>query len=267
MSSTTWTPAALSSEARRLAGSCWRLVEAQHRVSTLKLVDSLDEQDILENLIETTKPPVPPECRHLSYLLSTPFRYAAYPNGSRFRRAGMTGGVYYAAETPATAVAEIAFHRLLFFAESAATPWPANPAEYTAFSATFATKRAIDLMLNPFAVQSAWWSHVTDYSHCQDLCDTCRLAGIEVVRYRSVRDPGRGINLALLTCRVFTAPDPASQQTWRIHLSRNGAQAVCEAPGMRIEFGRTAFAADPRIAKLEWMRRTPGSVDSATGRQ
>ena len=75
MSSSTWTPAALSSERRRLAGRCWRLVEAQHIVSTLKLVDSADEQDVLDAMIDGTKPPVPPECRHLDYLLYTPFRY------------------------------------------------------------------------------------------------------------------------------------------------------------------------------------------------
>ena len=55
MSSSTWTPAALSSDIRVLAGICWRLVEAQHRVSTLKLVDSVAEQELLEELIETTK--------------------------------------------------------------------------------------------------------------------------------------------------------------------------------------------------------------------
>src|SRR3546814_1447755 len=103
MVSDTWTPAALSAEARRLEGTCWRLVEAQHRVSTLKLVDTLEEQDLLERLTEEAKPSVSEECRHLHYLLATPFRYgAAYPRGSRFRRAGMTPGVFYAAETPAT---------------------------------------------------------------------------------------------------------------------------------------------------------------------
>src|SRR5882757_3842114 len=146
MSSNTWTPAALSSDARSLAGICWRLVEAQHHVSTLKLVDSVAEQNVLEDLIETTKPPLPPECRHLHYLMSTPFRYGAiYAAGSRFRHAGMTEGVFYASQTPQTAVAEMAFYRLLFFAESPSTPWPANPAEYTAFSARYATKKAIDL--------------------------------------------------------------------------------------------------------------------------
>src|SRR5215469_7653183 len=117
MSSSTWTPAALSSDRRAIAGTCWRLVEAQHHVSTLKLVNSVGEQAVLEELIEATKPPLPPECRDLHYLLSTPFRYGSvYPTGSRFRRAGMSEGVFYASEKPQTAVAEMTFHRLLFFA-------------------------------------------------------------------------------------------------------------------------------------------------------
>ena len=88
MSSPIWMPAALSSEFRSYEGRCWRLVEAQHRVSTLKLVDTLDEQSLLEDMIEATKPAIPPECRELDYLLATPFRYGApYPLGSRFRRA------------------------------------------------------------------------------------------------------------------------------------------------------------------------------------
>ena len=114
MPSTIWTRAALSSSARVLSGLCWRVVEAQHHVSTLKLVDTLNEQRLLEGLIEGTKPMVPPECRHLHYLLFTPFRYGAvYPNGSRFRRAGITEGVFYAAEAVESAIAEMTFHRLL----------------------------------------------------------------------------------------------------------------------------------------------------------
>src|SRR5580704_18780825 len=116
MSSPIWTRVALSSEFRHLEGTCWRLVEAQHRVSTLKLTNTLAEQALLEELIENTKPVIPTECRHLDFLMATPFRYgAAYPMGSRFRRAGRTLGIYYAAEHPSTAVAEMAFYRLLFF--------------------------------------------------------------------------------------------------------------------------------------------------------
>ena len=95
MSSPTWTHARLSSEFRPYARRVWRLVEAQYVVSTMKLVDTLAEQEILEGLVDATKPAVPVECRSLHYLISTPFRYRPYPNGSRFRRAGLTPGVYY----------------------------------------------------------------------------------------------------------------------------------------------------------------------------
>ncbi|MEQ8514082.1 MAG: RES family NAD+ phosphorylase, partial [Chromatocurvus sp.] len=85
-------------------------------MSTLRLVDTLDEQSLLEDILEETKPPVPTECIGLHYLYMTPFRYGSYPDGSRFRRAGKTPGVYYASESPRTAIIETAFHRLLFFA-------------------------------------------------------------------------------------------------------------------------------------------------------
>jgi hypothetical protein len=255
MSSSTWTPAALSSDARALAGICWRFVEAQHHVSTLKLVDSVAEHGVLENLIEATKPALPPECRDLHYLLLTPFRYGApYPIGSRFRRAGLTQGVFYASDAPATAAAEMAFYRLLFFAESPDTPWPANPAEYTAFSVAYATRKAIDLTKGKYAADKLKWTHVTDYSHCQGFAAAARAAHIEVIRYASVRDPARGLNLALLTCRAFAKPKPIDQQTWRIRLSETGAQAICEAPRSGISFDRKAFASDPRIANLRWVR-------------
>lgn len=256
MSSSTWTPAALSPETRALSGTCWRLVEAQHRVSTLKLVDTVEEQAILEERIQATKPPLPPGGERLHYLLSTPFRYGApYPTGSRFRRAGLTEGVVCAAEEPRTAVAEIVFYRLLFYAESPDTPWPANASEYTAFSAAYGTAKGVDLTKGKLARNKAAWTHLTDYAACQALADTARAASIDVIRYQSVRDPQRGANVALLTVEAFARPKPVSQQTWHIRLSATGAQAICEAPKTGMTLDQTVFAADPRITKLRWSRR------------
>jgi hypothetical protein len=255
MSSPTWTPVALSSEFRRFEGAGWRLVEAQHRVSTLKLTDTLAEQALLEELIEATKPVLPPDCRGLDYLFATPFRYGAiYPQGSRFRRAGRTLGVYYAAEAVATAVAEVAFYRLLFFAESPETPWPLDAADYTAFAAAIATERLIDLTAAPFAADAPLWTDLLDYGPCQALADAARAADTDVIRYRSVRDPAGGSNLAVLTCRGFVRPAPTERQTWRLRLSRSGVQALCEFPRQALEFPPGAFAADPRIAEFNWER-------------
>lgn len=255
MSLRTWTPGELSSEARRLAGVCWRVVEAQHQVSTLKLVNTLEEQAVLERLIEQTKPPVPSECQHLDYLLATPFRYdTPYPRGSRFRRAGRTLGAFYASEESETAIAEMAFYRLLFFAESPGALWPTNAGEYTAFAASYTTRRALDLTRPPLDADGMQWTDLVDYSACQSLAEAARAAGIQILRYRSVRDPHDRTNLALLVCTVFTSPAPGSRQTWRIRLSSSGVQAICEFPRIHLEFGRDSFNSDPRIAALNWDR-------------
>ncbi|MFT4184082.1 MAG: RES family NAD+ phosphorylase [Rhizobium sp.] len=249
MSLPIWTPAALSSEARPLSGRYWRLVEAQHQVSTLKLVDTLEEQALLEDLLEESKPVLPPECAGLDYLLATPFRYGAvYPHGSRFRRAGRTLGVFYASEQVETALAEMSFYRLLFFSDSPETPLPANAAEYTAFAAAIATGRAIDLTQPPLARDGEAWSDPVNYAACQSLADAARAGEVEAILYRSVRDPGGGRNIALLTARAFSAHEPVERQTWRIRLSPAGVQALCDFPKSRIGFARADFGGDPRIA-------------------
>ena len=256
MSSATWTPAALSRERRRLAGSCWRVVESQHHASTMKLVDTVDEQAVLEQLLDDAKPPVPEACRGLHYLLFTPFRYGApYPHGSRFRRAGLTPGVFYASETAATAIAEMAFHGLLFFAESPGTPWPANAGEYTTFSVGYKTKAGLALTRAPLDRDRALWTAPADYHACQEFAERARSVDVDVLRYESVRDPSaKGINIAILACRVFASRRPLARQTWRVYLSAPGVRAMCDAPEPRLGFPRDAFADDPRIATLRWER-------------
>ena len=244
-----------SFEPRPYTGIGWRLVEAQHQNSTLKLTDDLEEQAILERLIDDAKPNLPVECRHLDYLLATPFRYQAlYPHGSRFRRAGKTPGVFYAAEQVETAVAELAFYRLLFFVESPKTPWPDAPTEFTAFSVALDTPRSLDLSEPPLSAKRAAWTSLTDYAACQALADAARSAGIVLICYESVRDPGQGRNLAVLDCTAFAQPRPLERRAWRLKLGPSGAHALCEFPVARLSFGRAAFAADPRIAGFCWER-------------
>ena len=220
----------------------------------MKLVDTLAEQSLLESIVDRSKPRVPPECERLHYLLSTPFRYGApYPSGSRFRRAGLTPGVYYASKTVATAMAEMAFHRLLFFADAPAAPWPSGAGDYTAFSVRFRAVRGLDLGEPPFDAEHARWTHPVAYAPCQALADRAREAEADVLRYPSARDP-HGVNVALLTCRAFAVRAPIDRQTWRLSLNAHGARAICDHPDARLEFAREAFARDPRIAQLRWDR-------------
>jgi len=254
MSSNTWTPDALSSSARLASGRCWRFVEAQHRVSTLKLTDTAAEQERLESILEASKPPVPEECRHLDFLLFTPFRYGPYPNGSRFRRAGLTPGVFYASEFPETAAAEKAFYRLLFYAESPATRWPQDAGEFTAFAVEYATGRAIDCRMHPLDADRATWTQLTQYDGCQHLAEIAREASVDVIKYQCVRRPAAALNVAILRCRAFARSEPIDRQSWRIHFSASGVRALCDFPRTLLEFDRKYFSADPRMAGMIWDR-------------
>ena len=238
-------PAALRSDTYR--GQVWRLVEAQHVVSTMRLVDGLEEQQVLEDILEATKPPVPPDCAHLDYLLAAPFRYGCYPADSRFRRRGRTPGVFYASERPETAVAETVWYRLRFFHESPDTPLPVNAADYTAFATRVATGAALDLTAPPLNRRAGEWSDPDDYSACLDLADQAREAGVGIIRYASARHPDAWPNTALLTCAAFAEAKPHQRRSVRIHLRRDSAQIFAELPRARYEFylGET---------RLEWRR-------------
>ena len=67
--------------------AAWRGVQAQHVVSTMRLVDTPEEQVELERLLEGSKPPLPTMKAPKHYLLSTPIRYRPQ-HASRFSRTG-----------------------------------------------------------------------------------------------------------------------------------------------------------------------------------
>lgn len=251
MSLPIWTPDALRSECRPLSAQAWRVVEAQHVVSTLPLVDTLEEQALLEEILEETKPPFPEECARLHMLLKTPFRYRPYPHGSRFREAGRSAGVFYAAATPETALAEMVFYRYLFYAESPNMAFPERPAQYTAFSVAVQTDHALDLTAPPLSQDQAAWEHLTDYTACQSLAKAARDCGAEALAYRSVRDPEGGMNYALLSCAAFCEAAPSSYQSWRLYITQANARAV-QWPEWQggLSFARSAFEADPRLYSL-----------------
>ena len=243
-----WTPRALASEARAWSGQLWRVVESQSRISTMKLVDTVAEQAFLEAVLDSSKPMIPASCDGLHYLLATPFRYAPYRTGSRFRRAGQRDGCFYAAERVETALSEEAFYRLRFFLDSPATKRPENPQERTAFRIDAATENAIDLTEPRLDHDAADWTHLTNYAPCQDLADLARTTVVEAIRYRSVRDPDGGANLALLSPAAFRRITPDVTETWRIFLRPTSAVAVRDMPRQVLEIPFAMWATDPRVA-------------------
>lgn len=212
MSSSIWTQCGGASSCRRLEARPWRAVEAQHVVSTRKLVDSDADQRLLEELIERSKPPPGDDARGLHFLLATPFRYPPLPHGSRFGTRAERG-IWYGAETPRTCFAEVAYYRLLFLGGTAAAIVPLL-VELTAFRADVQTGRGVDLTAPPFDAHVERISSPTSYRDSQPLGRGMRDDGVEVARYRSARDREEGANLAVLSPPAFARRKPRGFQTW-----------------------------------------------------
>lgn len=179
-----WTATALASEARAAKGVIWRVVEDQHRASTRKLVDTIEEHDLLEELLDQDKPPYPAEMDELHYLLKTPFRYhPPSPFGSRFRRPLSDAGVFYASEEIRTALAELAYWRLKFFRDAPDAVLPRHEERLTVFSVRYATQHQLDLTQAPLNKDRKRWTHPEDYNETQTLADRAREPGIDAIRY------------------------------------------------------------------------------------
>lgn len=233
------TTEALRKAARRIGARPWRVVEAQHRASTMRLVDTLAEQRVLEDLLEAGKPPMPAEAAHLHYLLATPFRYPAPPPaGSRFRAIG-DPGVWYGATAVHTALAEVAYWRMKFLADSPATP-DLPPVPHTVFRAEVAGP-ALVLTDVVFARRRAQWEDPASYVMTQALARAARAAGITLIRYRSVRDPQHRACTAVLAPKAFRSHEPLEQHGWLIKATRARVLAETRSGAERLAFEASAL--------------------------
>jgi hypothetical protein len=247
VSSTTWTQAALGSELRPWRGALWRAVEAQHRVATARLADTLQEQSLLEDLLEGSKPALPDPPRH--YLLTTPFRYPpVHPGGSRFRSA-TDAGVFYGAEERRTACAELGYWRWRFLLDSPKLP-RLDPLPQTLFQVRIDC-RALDLTELPLSRDAAAWRDPADYGPCQRIARVARGAGADAVRYSSVRDPDAGACGAVFTPRSF-AGEPSNEQSWLLAVTRERVRwrrdSALFPEGFEFECAAWAGAARPAIS-------------------
>jgi hypothetical protein len=217
-----WDDAWFASRRHRVMRA-WRAVEAQHVVATMRLVDSLAEQAVLEGLLEASKPPLPretPPGQH--FLLSTPFRYRP-PHGSRFRRADALG-VWYGAAAIRTACAEVAYWRWRFITDSAGLRDGELLTEHTLFAAEVQGE-ALALHEPPWAQARDQWVHPSDYAATQALADAARARGLRWLQYESARDPG-GLCCAVFTPLALAGPEPQSQQTWHCRTTAGAVRLV-----------------------------------------
>jgi hypothetical protein len=217
--------------------SAYRVVEAQHISSSRKLVDSVHEQEVLENLLESyAKPALPQttEFQGLHYLLVTPFRYPPLPHGSRFS-SRLYRSLWYGSLLLETAFAEVAFYRLLFFKGTSGALKSAE-IQLSAYQAKIATKAGVSLEKPLFNRYTALISCKDNYQHSQTLGAAMRNANVAAFTYYSARMPDT-INIGIFTPAAFADKSPilTTQQTW-----------ICYTEKERIEFTRGSLLEKPQ---------------------
>ena len=193
-------------------GQLFRVVESQEQIATNQLVDNLQEQESLEQLLEISKPTKPPGTEQLHYLLATPFRYPPLKHGSRFGKK-TEPSLLYGSQQLATAIAETAYYRFVFWQGMAEPPPAELITQHTIFDVNYSTTIGLQLQHPPFAQHRAWLIHGTDYSDTQKIGSAMRQSGIEAVEFISARDPDQGINVGLLSPAALTSRRPRSQQS------------------------------------------------------
>jgi len=218
----TWTPHAVSCEAFLWQEKVWRIVEAQHIASTMKLVDDLEEQQTLESLLEGNKPLLRPGTSNLDYLLSTPFLYHPKRGGSRFR-SEIDPVVFYGAHSIRTAGAELAFWRWRFLKDAVDVNF-LSPVAHTIFSCE-PSCQAIDLRRPLFARDIALWSDSSQYLDTQNIGRIARKSNVQAIVYKSVRDEIPAWCVAILDPKVFIGIKPKIDgQAWFLSVGQSSAQ-------------------------------------------
>lgn len=228
-------------DARPARRTLWRGVEAQHRVATMRLVDDSEEQALLEQLIEDSKPPLLPGSEEAHWLLFTPFRYTS-PWPSRFRRPHEPGA-WYGADTPVTVAAELAYWRWRFLADSEGLQSRQVITELTFFQARFAGLE-LDITQPPWSRHRKTWRS-DDYTQCHLLAAQAREGRdeqppVQAIRYESARREGGlcGVVFDPAALARDVAPNVAGvQQTWTCKVTATRVLIAHEDDILQFEMG------------------------------
>ncbi|WP_100656940.1 RES family NAD+ phosphorylase [Alteromonas flava] len=206
-----------------LAGLLYRLVEGQEHAATLSLVDTLEEQVLLEDLLEQVKPPEASAYNHYHYLLRTPFRYPPLPWGSRFGRQHEPS-LFYGGLSVMAVLAECAYYRFVFWQSmQGRPPKPMLRSEHTLFSAEYQCERGLQLQSQAFIAFRDMICNKSNYLAAQQLGSDMRSNNITAFEYPSARSVQPTTCIGLFSPAAFKQPKPLAMWHW---VSEVGAETA-----------------------------------------
>jgi len=206
----------------KISGSMFRIVESQEQVATMGLVDSLEEQLLLEQMIEETKPK--DENKDIHYLLSTPFRYPPLEWGSRFG-SKTEASLFFGSKSITTLMCEAAYYRFVFWMGMSTPPSSKLRTQHTVLLIDYKSKYGAQLQLDPFVQYKSVLIDPNNYKATQKLGNAMRVFGIKAFEYISARDPEERVNVALFDIEALASKKPVDTTQW-----------FCETDGDQVLF-------------------------------
>lgn len=208
---TLWTEVGAGDAAQVMTGVLHRLVENQQQIATRSLVGGdLQKQEVLEQLLEKSKPSAVIGTEHLDYLLATPWRYPPLRHGSRYGHV-TESSLFYGAIGVQTTLAESAYYRWFFYFDMD-TPINTMASQHTLFEAKYKFKKGIALHSDAFDSVHTELTHRSDYRFTQELGASMRADGIDGFEYPSARDPEGGNNVGLFVPKSLASSKAQNQR-------------------------------------------------------
>jgi hypothetical protein len=213
----------------------------------MQVVDTLEEQSLLEDIIESSKPPLTKQAdksgRH--YLFKTPFRYPPLKYGSRFGRQYQPS-LFYASHTIKSALYESAFYSFYFMSRTEIPFTGVITNKKTSFTANVVTNNYVDLcLINEPDLQRAL-QHKSDYSYPHKIGTYMRDKGVEAFSYYSAREDG-GKHIGVFYLDTINGV-PENERQWQIKQTPDRLLYYCPLDtALNIEFSIERFYVDGKL--------------------
>jgi len=203
----------------------YRIVENQQQIATTHIVDTLEEQLLLEEMIEKTKPELAKNLSNRHYLMSTPFRYPPLRYGSRFGTRYQPS-LFYGSLSKETLFAESSFYRFVFWYGMQTPPKSQKlMTQHTVFSVDIKFKSGLVLQGEPFSKYKSQLRHKQKYSDTQLLGRQMREHKVVGFEFASARCD-EGVNVGLFSIDAISSKKPKLEEAWLCETRANAVVYV-----------------------------------------
>jgi len=196
-----------------LCAEVFRVAESQQKVATNTLVDTLEEQQMLEEMLDQVKPRIPQDCEQYDYLIYTPFRYPPLKHGSRFGKK-IHPSIFYGSKNIEAAFAELAYYRFVYYDGMMTSPKKRQKVtQHASFNVDLRAEKGIALNELPFNNHKNKISDPASYDVSQKIGEEMRDKGVEAFSYYSARVVDE-VNIGIFTCKTIKSLVPDALNHW-----------------------------------------------------